>query len=545
MPVVVPVAGRPSGAATNDPASGPASIAALRDAVLKGREPPPARTVASLASYRWLVVGTVCIGAVMGQLDASIAQLLLPRLELEFSARLSTVSWVAVAYVLAMAAFLPIFARLADLVGRKLMYTGGFLLFVLSSAFCGLAPNIPVLIAFRVLQGIASALLGSNGIAIVVAAAGPERRGRALGILAAAQAVGLSAGPAIGGLVLDMLNWQWVFWINVPVGLAGAVAGWFVLPPTRNLPVDTRFDWKGALLIAPALTALMAALNEGYAWGATSPLLLGSALLAVILLTLFVRSERRAEAPLIDLRLFRRRAFSAGITAGLLSYAALFGLFFLMPFILVRAYGDSIFAAGLRLCIVPVMLGVVAPIGGALYDRLGARLPTVLGMFICVGASVMLYAALEGTPDSLPLVMLALAGFGVGQGLFISPNNSAIMAAAPTSLTGEAGGLLNVTRSCGVSVGVAAASSLLAWRLAVLTGSGHNTLHANVPHLLSAGRDVIVLLGGFAAIAAAISLTQASRKPQLYANDGKARQADASRFVQKGNRASCTQRRSQ
>jgi EmrB/QacA subfamily drug resistance transporter len=496
----------------NDPASGPASIAALRDAILKGREPPPARIVASLASYRWLVVGTVCIGAFMGQVDSSITQLLLPRLELEFNARLSTVSWVAVAYLLAMAAFLPIFGRLADIVGRKLLYTGGFLLFVLSSAFCGLAPSLPVLIAFRVLQGIGAALLSSNSVAIVVATAGPERRGRALGIQAAAQAVGLSAGPAIGGLVLDMLDWQWVFWINVPVGLAGAVIGWFVLPQTKDLPDDARFDWKGALLIAPALTALVAVLNEGYAWGATSPLLLGWALLAVILLTLFVRTERRADAPLIDLKLFGRRAFSAGNIAGLLSYAALFGLFFLMPFIFVRAYRDSIFAAGLRLCIVPVMLGVVAPIGGVLYDRIGARLPTVLGMLICVGASVMLFAVLDGARDSLPLVMLALAVFGIGQGLFISPNNSAIVAAAPASLTGEAGGLLNVTRSCGVSVGVAAASSLLAWRLAVLTGSGHNTLHANAHHLLSAGRDVIALLGSFAAIAGAISLAQ-TRSP--------------------------------
>jgi EmrB/QacA subfamily drug resistance transporter len=492
----------------NDPASAPASIAALRDAILHGREPPPARMVARLASYRWLVVGTVCIGAFMGQVDSSITQLLLPRLELEFDASLSTVSWVAVAYLLAMAASLPIFGRLADIVGRKLLYTGGFLLFVLSSALCGLAPSLPLLIAFRVLQGIGAALLSSNSVAIVVATAGPERRGRALGIQAAAQAVGLSAGPAIGGLVLDMLDWRWVFWINVPVGLAGAVIGWFVLPPTKDLPEDARFDWKGALLIAPALTAVVTVLNEGYAWGATSPLLLGWALLAVILLTLFVRAERRADAPLIDLTLFGQRAFSAGNIAGLLSYAALFGLFFLMPFIFVRAYRDSIFAAGLRLCIVPVMLGVVAPIGGALFDRLGARLPTALGMLICVGACVMLLAVLDGARDSLPLVMLALAVFGIGQGLFISPNNSAIVAAAPASLTGEAGGLLNVTRSLGVSVGVAAASSLLAWRLAVLTGSGHNTLHASAHSLLAAGRDVIALLGSLAAIAGAISLMQ-------------------------------------
>jgi MFS family permease len=205
-----------------------------------------------------------------------------------------------------------------------------------------------------------------------------------------------------------------------------------------------------------------------------------------------------------------------------LSYATLFGLFFLLPFIFVRAYGDSIFAAGLRLCIIPVMLGVAAPIGGALYDQLGARLPTVLGMLTCIGASVMLFAVLGGTRDSVLLVMLALAVFGIGQGLFISPNNSAIVAAAPASLTGEVGGLVNVTRSCGLGVGVAVTSSLLAWRLAVLTGSGHNTLHANVHHLLSAGRDVIMLLASFAAIAAAISLTHARRKPQLRATDNNA-----------------------
>ena len=321
-------------------AHGPASIAALRDAVQKGREPPPAEIVARLPSYWLFVIGTVCIGAFMGQVNSSIAQLLLPKLELEFNARLSTVSWVAVAYLLAMAAFLPIFGRLADMMGRKLLYTGGFLLFVLSSALCGLAPSLPVLIAFRVLQGIGAALLSSNSVAIVVAAAGPARRGRALGILSAAQAVGLSTGPALGGLVLELLDWRWVFWINVPVGLAGTVLGWFLLPPTKDLPDESRFDWKGALLIAPALTALVAMLNEGYAWGVTSPTLIGCAVLAVILLMLFVHCERRAEAPLIDFTLFRRSAFLTGNIAGLLSYAALFGLFFLMPFVFVRVYQD-------------------------------------------------------------------------------------------------------------------------------------------------------------------------------------------------------------
>ena len=135
----------------------PASIAALREAVLKGHEPPPAEFFTRLAGYRWIVVATVCIGSFMGQVDSSITQLLLPRLEHEFAARLSTVSWVAVAYLLAMAAFLPIFGRLADMVGRNLLYTIGFLLFMLGSGACGLAPDLPVLIGFRVVQAIGAA----------------------------------------------------------------------------------------------------------------------------------------------------------------------------------------------------------------------------------------------------------------------------------------------------------------------------------------------------------------------------------------------------
>src|SRR5215831_6510652 len=304
--------------------SGPASLAALRDAVCRGREPPPAQVVARLQSYRWFIVGTVCIGSAMSWVDSSITQMLLPRLEWEFGAKLSTVSWVAVAYLLALAAFLPIFGRLADMVGRKLLYTGGFLLFTVGSALCGLAENLPVLIGFRVIQGIGASLLSANSVAIVVAAAGPARRGRALGIVSAAQAVGFAVGPAIGGLVLNVLDWHWVFWINVPVGLAGTVLGWFVLPPTKKLPADSRFDWKGTVLIATALTALIAVVNEGYAWGATSPAFIGCALAAPILLTLFVRSEERAQRPLIDLRLFRRRAFTAGNVAALMCYAALF-----------------------------------------------------------------------------------------------------------------------------------------------------------------------------------------------------------------------------
>jgi MFS family permease len=180
----------------------------LSDAVLGLREPPPAGFLTRRPSYPWLVVGTTCIAAFIGQVDASIVQLALPALERAFDAKLHVVAWAAVGYSLAFACILPVFARLAEIAGRKLMYLVGFALFGLASALCGLAPSLPWLIAFRVLQGMSGAMLGANSIVILVAAAGPARKARAMGIFAAAQAIGVSAGPALGGLLLGALDWR-------------------------------------------------------------------------------------------------------------------------------------------------------------------------------------------------------------------------------------------------------------------------------------------------------------------------------------------------
>lgn len=487
----------------NEASPGPLSIGTLRATVVEGREPPPLQAIARLASYRWFVVGTVCIGSCMGQVDASMTQVLLPRLEVEFAARLSSVSWVAVAYLLAMASFTPTFGRLADMVGRKLLYMGGFLLFIIGSGLCGFATSLEMLIFFRILQSIGAALLTSNSIAIIVMATGPKERGRGLGLQSAAQAIGLGAGPAVGGLILDTLGWHWAFWINVPIGLVGVILGWFILPQTKALPDTGRFDWHGAILIAPALTAVVAVLNEGHTWGFASPALIGCLLFGIVFLTLFVRAERRAATPLLDLHLLGKRAFLLGNAANFLSYATLFGVFFLIPFVLVRIYHDSELAAGLRLSILPVTLGLLAPVGGALFDRFGARAPTCCGMLICIASLALLYVFLDGSAGNLPLVTLALAVFGAGQGLFISPNTSAIMATAPPEQTGQAGSVLNVVRLIGMSAGIAGASTLFALGLG---GAGGSTLGVPTPSLVAASRDVILLLGGLAALAGLISL---------------------------------------
>ncbi|HTO64378.1 MAG TPA: MFS transporter [Bradyrhizobium sp.] len=461
--------------------------------------------MASRSYYRWLVVGTVCIGAFMGQLDASIAQLVLPVLERDFHRDLSAISWVALIYSLALAVFLPVFGRLADLYGRKLLYTAGFLVFILGSGLCGTAPGLPFLVGARALQAVGAALLQTNSIAIVLTAVGKQRRGRGIGLQASAQAAGLSAGPAIGGLLIHALSWRWVFWINVPIGLLGAAMGWLVLPRMRGRRGDGEFDWGGVALLAPALCALVLAINQGHLWGVESPAFIFCILVPLVLLPLLFRWEGRRRAPLLDFALFRRHAFWAGNLAGLLSYAVLFGMFFLLPFVFERAFGEGPLVVGLQLMVIPAALGMMSPLSGVLYDRLGSRPLTVTGMVLALCACLWLDVEMNASTPDMPSVVAALALFGFGEGLFTSPNNSAVMASSPEAEIGQAGGLLNVTRSFGTSIGVAASAAVFSWRLR--TSGSLSTLHASPAQLVAAAHYVLAMFSLFALVACALSWT--------------------------------------
>jgi EmrB/QacA subfamily drug resistance transporter len=498
--------------------TGPSRAVRLVDIFRSGWEPAPAEFIARQSYYPWVVVGTTCIATFNGQLDASIVQLALPALEHQFQARLSAVSWVAIGHQLAFAAFLPVFARLAEVAGRKLMFLIGFALFTVALILCGLASDLIQLIAFRVLLGTAGAMLGANSVVILVKAAGPARRGRAMGIFAAAQAVGVTMGPVVGGVLLGTLGWRWVFWVAVPFALAGAVIGWLVIPQTADLRSDRRFDWRGAVLLMPALTMLLVVISLSHAWGPTSPAIIGCTVATAVLLTMFIGQERRVSAPLIDLDLFRITAFTGGIVAIVMSYAMLYGMFFLMSFALVRGYHHSPLAAGLRLAIIPVALGIVAPFSGALHERLGVRTVLLSGMAVCMAALILLSVSLTGTSNSVHSVMISLALFGAGLGMFIAPNNSATLTAAPSDRSGEAGGLLNLMRIFGMSVGVACASAVLSWRLAAATGIGDRTLAVSEGALLAAVKDGLLLLAAFAVIAGVTSVLRAPpRTPALKA----------------------------
>jgi EmrB/QacA subfamily drug resistance transporter len=467
----------------------------VSDLIRHGAEPPPVALFTRWRSYPWLIVGVTCVGGFMGQVDASIVQLALPTLGRVFDSTLESVSWVALAYLLGVAAFLPIFGQLCQIFGRKLLYIIGFVVFTGASALCGFAPDLPTLVAFRFLQGVGGAMAAANSLALVIAATDKSLRARALGMYAAAQAVGISAGPVIGGLLLGTLGWPWVFWINVPFGLLAVVFGWLVLPITAQQNRNQTFDWRGGFLLAPALAFAVLALNQVSAWGPTSPALLGSVGAAIVLIFLFLRQEHASHSPMIDLALLDEPAFLAGAFACALSYAMLYGMFFLASFALVRGYEESAIAAGLKLAIIPISLGIVAPFAGALADWMGTRLLSVAGMAICFVALLALTAIVMQPVANLWIGSLGLVAFGAGLGLFIAPNNHATINSAPANLSGVAGSLLNLTRILGTVAGVASASAMLSWQLQVARGSTDRTLATLSPHhfIQAVGAGLIML----------------------------------------------------
>lgn len=426
---------------------------------LQGQFPLPwfcART-----QYKWWVVGTVCLGAFMGQLDASIATLLVPTLRVVFHDHLADVEWVAISYLLALVSLVVMFGRLADMFGRKELYTLGFVVFTAGSAVCGAAGGLGTLIAARVAQALGAAMLQANSVAIITQTVDRSELGSAIGVQGAAQAVGLSVGPALGGFLIYTLGWQWAFYINIPVGAVGTVLGVLVLPASKSNAKSEPFDWLGLVLFSPGAAMLVYAITKGDALGWSSLEIVSLSSFSLLLLCLFWLQERRARFPMVDLQLFSDRLFTSGILAGLLSYAVLFGALFLVPVFLERALHRSSETTGITLTAVPIALALVAPLAGRLADRYGSRGLTAGGMAIAAVALLLLEKIPEG--PEVPL-MCVLAFFGIGLGAFTPPNNAAIMDAAPRHRLGVAGGILNMTRGLGTTLGVVTTGAVLTWR---------------------------------------------------------------------------------
>ncbi len=457
-------------------------------------EPPRPDRIRRRPDAHWFAVGTVCIGAFMGQLDASIVTLAFPTLERSFNASLGAVTWVGLTYLLVLVALVTAVGRFADMIGRKLLYTYGFMVFIVGSGLCGIAPSLLALNGFRVLQAGGAAMLQANSVAIIYLAMPPDKLGRGIGIQGAAQALGLALGPTVGGLLIALGGWRLIFFVNVPVGILGTALGWFLIPRSRHLQERVRFDWLGLGLFVPAVICFLAAVSFGDEAGWGSPLIIGLLVASAVLVGAFVLRERHFFAPMLDLSLFRRVPFSAGISSGLLSYLVLFGVLFVVPFFLERGLGIGPGRAGLELTVMPVALGVVAPLAGRLADKVGARPLTVSGMALAAA----MFVGLALFHDNLGAFLGELALLGAGLGLFTPPNNAAIMGSAPREQSGVAAGVLNMTRGMGTAMGLAFTSLVFGLVVGANRHSGSLVTHGFVASalFLAIVSVVAMILGG-------------------------------------------------
>ncbi len=421
-------------------------------------QPDHAPPIARSQPGKWVTLGIVGIGVFMATLDSSIVNISLPAIAQRFGVPLNgVVEWVVIAYLLAVAAVLLTLGRLADMIGHKPIWLAGLALFTLGSAMCGAAPTLGSLVGFRAFQGIGGAMLMAISPAMLTAAFPAEERGRALGLNAVIVALGVSTGPTLGGVLTETFTWRAIFYVNVPIGIAGVVAAALLL---RRRVTRRRggFDPLGAALLALGLGALTLGLSFGEAWGWGSARLLWTLCVGAAAVTALLFVERRLADPIVDLSLFRNRLFAAANVSLVLSFLALFAVSFLLPFYLEELRDLSTLHAGLLLTPLPLTLALIAPFSGSLADRIGTRWLASSGLAVACLSLVLI-----GTLDAVtPLwrVVATLMLTGVGQGLFQSPNNSALMGSAPAHRQGVAAGLLATGRVVGQSVSVALAGAI-------------------------------------------------------------------------------------
>ncbi|MHB1419858.1 MAG: MFS transporter [Bacillota bacterium] len=455
-------------------------------------------------NYKWWVLVNVATGTFMATLDGSIVNVALPTISAGFHANLEVLQWVITAYLLTISSLLLIFGRLADILGRKQVYTTGFLVFVAGSLLCGLATSVGMLITTRIIQAVGAAMLMANGMGIVTTAFPPQERGRALGTVGLFVAAGSLTGPSVGGLMVSAFGWPSIFLVNIPVGILGFVMGQFILSNGPSAKQRETFDVPGALLFSIGIISLLLGFANGQKMGWTSPLIIATLVGAVLLLILFYINERRINSPMIDLNLFRNHVFFNGTMAALISFIAMFCANILIPFYLEGVLRFTPKHIGLAMTPFPLAMALVAPFSGWLSDKIGPIALTTGGMAINALGLVLL--SFLGPSASFIQVSFYLALLGIGAGMFQSPNNSSIMGSVPQQKLGIAGGINALVRNVGMVLGVAFGVSLF-------TALG-GTSHPGNPQEVAVFLKSMSVVFRFAAVIALVGLVFAAVRGQ-------------------------------
>ena len=410
-------------------------------------------------SKKWLVMASVGMGLFLGTIDSSIVNVALPTMVRVFNTDFATVQWVVLSYLLTATTLILSASRLADINGKKPIYTIGFIIFTIGSFLCGLAPSVHLLIAARVFQGIGATMVTALGMAIITEAFPAQERGKALGISGAIISTGIVLGPTIGGLIIEHFDWNWIFFINLPIGVIGtAMVIRFV--PNFKPSEKQKFDYWGAILLFVCLFSLLFALTYGQQNGFNNSTVYFLLVISALFMGLFIFAELKIAEPMIELRLFQSKLFSINLITRIMTFIAMSGTTILMPFYLENVLHHTPQEIGLMMASVPVTMGIIAPLSGMLSDRFGSRSISIVGLAALLFGFIFISTLSETT--STFGYLIRFVPVGIGMGIFQSPNNSAVMGSAPRNRLGIASGILAITRTLGQTAGISIMGALWA-----------------------------------------------------------------------------------
>jgi EmrB/QacA subfamily drug resistance transporter len=417
---------------------------------------------------RWLTLAAVAFGLFMIMLDNTVVNVALPSMARDLGVGLSELEWIVTGYALTFASLMLTGGKLADLMGRRRIFVVGLVIFTGSSLACGLAESGDFLIGARVVQGVGAALMNPATLSIIAATFPPHQRGMAIGIWAGVSALALAIGPLVGGLLTDHLDWSWIFFVNVPVGIVAIVASFVLIPESKDESAEQRLDLPGLLTSAIGLFALTYGLIEANTYGWTSGRILGSFAVAAVMLIAFVLLETRQRLPMVDLSLFRNGTFAGANLAVLLVALAMFGVFFFVSLYMQGILGYSAVQAGAAFLPMTVLIILVAPIAGKTSDRIGSRWLMTTGMLL-VAAQLLYFSRLDVDSTFWNLLPGLMVG-GVGMALVMTPSAAAAVRALPVDKSGVGSAVLNAFRQVGGSMGIALMGAIMAHQLGGLKG---------------------------------------------------------------------------
>ncbi len=465
-----------------------------------------ATSAAPAHAHKWWILVAIGLTLFMGAVDGTIVNVALPSLTQELQTDFRTVQWVALAFLVGLAVFTLSMGRLGDMVGKKIVFATGLVVFLVGSALCALAPSIYWLIGFRFLQSIGAAMTLALGVAIVTETWPLRERGKAIGISAGIISLGIAAGPAVGGILLQVASWRWIFFVNLPIGVLSLVLVLVFIPKLAPSKHGESFDFAGALLIGVLLLSLTLAMTLGQSDGFLSVDVLVLLAVSVLCLLAFARTEQRVSHPMINLGLFRNVTFSLNLFTGFLTFVGIAGVVLLIPFYLELVMGLPQGQVGLLMAVVPLVLAILNPVSGILSDRIGTRPVSIAGLaLIVIGYLALTLLKVDSTVGQYLLFMLPV---GLGMGTFQSPNNTSIMSAVPRNRLGVASGTLSMSRTLGQTVGIAVLGAYFVSQLHVYAGANVDVTTASAGAIVEAMHDVCILVAGLIAIGLAISVGQ-------------------------------------